>query len=133
MLMRITIIPIPISHYMGLALKNTLGFISFAIFAGFAVGIYPVAAADEETFNLSIKNHKFEPAELTVPSGKRIKLIVKNEDPTPEEFESKDLKREKVIGGNKQATIVVGPLKPGSYKFFGEYNESTAKGQLIAK
>jgi plastocyanin len=131
--MRITIICIPAINFMGFKLKNTLRFICFVFATSVGTGISTAHAADDETFTLSIKNHKFEPAELSVPSGKRIKLIVKNEDPTPEEFESKDLKREKVIGGGKQATIVVGPLKPGSYKFFGEYNESTAKGQLIAK
>jgi plastocyanin len=131
--MRITIICIPTIDSIGITLKNTLKFIYFALAIGFGAGISLAHAADDETFTLSIKNHKFEPSELSVPAGKRIKLIVKNEDPTPEEFESKDLKREKVIGGNKQTTIIVGPLKPGSYKFFGEYNESTAKGQLIAK
>jgi plastocyanin len=106
---------------------------SFTLAVGLACVTSMAVAADDEIFTLIIKHHKFEPAELTVPAGKRIKLVVKNDDPTPEEFESKDLKREKVIPGNKQATIVVGPLKPGTYKFFGEYNESTAKGQLVAK
>jgi hypothetical protein len=58
---------------------------------------------------------------------------VKNLDPTPEEFESRDLKREKVIPGKGQATIAIGPLKPGTYKFAGEYNEKTAQGQIVAK
>lgn len=91
------------------------------------------ALAQEATFSISIKDHRFEPAELQVPAGKKIKLLVKNLDSTPEEFESHDLKREKVIKGNSQATINIGPLKAGSYKFVGEYNEKTAKGVIIAK
>jgi plastocyanin len=88
-------------------------------------------AADE--FTLVIKDHRFEPAEITVPAGKKIKLIVQNQDATPEEFESHSLNREKVIAGKSSASIFIGPLKPGTYPFVGEYNEKTAKGVIVAK
>jgi hypothetical protein len=94
----------------------------------------PQALAEETpTFEILIKNHKFEPATLEVPADKKIKLIVKNQDPTPEEFESYELNREKVIPGNAQAIIFIGPLKPGTYPFFGEFNIKTAQGKIIAK
>jgi plastocyanin len=89
-------------------------------------------AADLEA-NLTIKNHQFSPAELKVPAGKKIKLIVQNQDSTPEEFESHELNREKVIAGNGKATIYVGPLAPGKYPFFGEFNEKTARGVIVAE
>ena len=91
------------------------------------------AAAAEPEFTIVIRNHRFEPAELKVPSGQRVKLVVDNQDGTPEEFESHSLNREKVIPGGKKATIYVGPLKPGRYNFFGEYNEKTAQGALVAE
>lgn len=91
------------------------------------------ARAADDTFTLTIKDHRFDPSELNVPAGKKLKLVVKNFDPTPEEFESHDLKREKVIAGKGQATITIGPLKPGTYKFVGEYHETTAQGQIVAK
>jgi plastocyanin len=91
------------------------------------------ALAQDASFTLTIKDHRFEPAELQVPAGKKIRLVVKNLDPTPEEFESHDLKREKVIPGKSEATILIGPLKPGTYKFIGEFHESTAKGSIVAK
>jgi plastocyanin len=96
---------------------------------------YPVAAAlaADDTVTLTIKDHRFEPARLEVPAGKKFNLVVKNLDATPEEFESHDLKREKVIAGKGQATITIGPLKPGTYKFVGEYHEKTAQGQMVAK
>jgi plastocyanin len=87
-------------------------------------------AADDE-FKLVIENHKFDPAEITVPVGKKIKLIVENRDATAEEFESHALNREKVIAGKSTATIFIGPLKPGRYPFVGEYNEATAKGTIV--
>src|SRR6185369_5994484 len=89
-------------------------------------------AADPE-FTIVIKDHRFEPAEITVPAGKKIKLIVQNQDATPEEFESHSLNREKVIAGKSSASIFIGPLKPGAYPFVGEYNEKTAKGVIVAK
>jgi plastocyanin len=91
------------------------------------------AVAAEEEFKLVIENHKFEPAELTVPAGAKFKLTVENRDATPEEFESHSLNREKVIAGKSSATIFIGPLKPGRYPFVGEYNEKTAKGVIVAK
>jgi plastocyanin len=92
----------------------------------------PARAAEDE-FKLTIENHKFEPAELVVPAGKKIKLVVENRDSTPEEFESHELNREKVIAAKSTATIFIGPLKAGRYPFVGEYNEKTAKGTIVAK
>ena len=89
-------------------------------------------AADKE-YTLVIRAHRFEPAELRVPANQKIKLIVHNQDATPEEFESHELNREKVIAPGAKATIFVGPLKPGRYPFFGEFHEQTARGVLIAE
>ena len=86
-----------------------------------------------QDYELIIKDHKFTPQTLEVPAGKKVKVIVKNQDSTPEEFESYELNREKIIKGNGQITLFVGPLKPGSYPFFGEFNKETAKGVIIAK
>jgi plastocyanin len=92
----------------------------------------PAAAADDE-YRLVIQDHRFQPAELVVPAGKKIKLVVENRDPTPEEFESHALNREKVIAGKSTATIFIGPLKPGRYSFVGEYNEKSAQGVIVVQ
>jgi plastocyanin len=102
-----------------------------ALFVTFALGA--VSASAQETYTIVIKDHRMSPAELEVPAGKKIKLLVDNQDPTPEEFESHSLNREKVIPGNSKATIFIGPLKPGSYEFFGEFHEATAQGRIVAK
>ena len=96
-------------------------------------GAFTAAAAAEPEFPLVIKNHRFEPTELKVPAGQRVKLLVHNQDSTPEEFESHSLNREKVIPGGAKATIFIGPLKPGRYPFFGEFNEKTAQGAVVAE
>lgn len=92
-----------------------------------------IAVAEEGVYTLIIKEHRFEPSEITIPAGKKIKLLVDNQDSTPEEFESHSLNREKVIAGKSKATIYIGPLTPGRYTFEGEFNAKTAHGAIIAK
>jgi hypothetical protein len=91
------------------------------------------AFAHAQDMTLTIKDHKFTPAELKVPANKRVKLTVVNDDPTPEEFESHEMKVEKVIPGKSKGIVRIGPLKPGRYPFVGEFHESTAKGVVIAE
>ena len=91
------------------------------------------APATGAPITLRIKDNKFVPAELDVPANTKFDLIVVNEDPTPEEFESHELNREKIVTGNGQITVPIGPLKPGRYPFFGEFHMDTAQGALIAK
>lgn len=100
----------------------------------FSLLLLPLAvlAADGD-YTIVIKDHRFQPAELAVPSGKKIKLVVDNQDATPEEFESHELNREKVIAGHSSATIFIGPLQPGRYPYFGEFHADTAKGVIVAK
>ncbi len=89
--------------------------------------------AEPPEYRLVIKNHRFEPATLAVPAGQKIKLVIDNQDPTPEEFESHLLNREKMVPANGKAVVFVGPLEPGAYPFFGEFNPKTATGTLSAK
>ena len=108
-------------------LLTSLAFAATTVLAGAAF------AAEPPEFTLAIKNHRFEPTELKVPAGQRVKLIVHNQDSTPEEFESHSLNRERVIPGGAKGTVFIGPLKPGRYTFFGEYHEATAKGAIVAE
>lgn len=99
-----------------------------------ALALFPVAAlAEDPEFSVVIRDHRFQPAEVRIPAGKKVRLVVDNQDTTAEEFESKELKREKVIPARSRATILIGPLKPGRYPFVGEFHEKTAKGVVIAE
>jgi hypothetical protein len=89
-------------------------------------------AADKE-FKLVIKDHYFVPSEIRIPAGQKVKLIVENQDATPEEFESHELNREKIIAPKSKVSIFIGPLKAGKYPFFGEFNQATARGIVIAE
>jgi plastocyanin len=98
----------------------------------FALSPLLAFAADTE-IAITIKDHKFIPAEVRVPAGKKVKLIIENQDATAEEFESHKLNREKIIAPRSKATVYIGPLKPGSYPFVGEFNAATARGVVIAE
>jgi plastocyanin len=91
------------------------------------------ATARADDLTLTIKDHHFTPAELKVKANTRVKITVVNNDATPEEFESKALRVEKVIPGKSKGVVRIGPLKPGRYSFVGEYHEDTAKGVVIAE
>ncbi|MGH6995691.1 MAG: cupredoxin domain-containing protein [Stellaceae bacterium] len=91
-----------------------------------------VAHAGDPSFTLTIKDRKFDVAELDVPANVKFTLTVKNLDKVPSEFESSDLNREKVVVGGGIITVYLGPLTPGSYEFFDDFNP-TARGHIVAK
>ncbi len=82
--------------------------------------------------SLVLKDHHFIPAELTVPAGVRFHIQVLNQDDTPAEFESNDLRVEKIAAPGISITVIAGPLKPGIYKFFDDYHPDLATGTLTA-
>jgi hypothetical protein len=89
-----------------------------------------LSAATPE-YVIEIRNHLFQPDVLTIPANTKVKLVIYNRDPTPEEFESFELNREKVILGGRKAIVFIGPLAPGEYPFFGEFNPQTALGTIV--
>ena len=96
----------------------------------FLAAAVPAVAADP--VRLVLKDHHFTPAEISVPSGERFRIEVENQDATPAEFESADLRAEKVVVAGGRITVLAGPLRPGAYVFFDDYNPDTAKGTLTA-
>jgi plastocyanin len=102
-----------------------------AFLAAFAQA--PAGAASMVTLHISIKDHRFQPAELKVPANTPVTLVVRNLDPTPEEFESNTLRVEKVVAGNSEITFNFRPLAPGRYRFYGDFNEATAQGAITAE
>ena len=91
------------------------------------------ACAKTPEFEIEIRNHLFQPDTVNIPANTKVKLVVYNRDATPEEFESYELNREKVIMGGRKANIFIGPLAPGVYPFFGEFNPKTAQGRVVAE
>ena len=90
-------------------------------------------AQDLPTFHLLIRNARFEPATFEVPANTKFRLLIKNEGPGAEEFESVELRKEKVLAPGASSFLIFQPLKPGVYKFFGDFHPETAQGQIVAK
>lgn len=105
------------------------------LFAAVLTGMLTIAqssyAADTGPV-LTLRNKQFEPKELTVPQGVKVKLVVRNMDTVAAEFESYDLSREVVVAAQGQATIYIGPLKPGRYRFFNDFDRDM-QGWIVVK
>lgn len=82
---------------------------------------------------ITIKDGRFIPEQLSAPAGRKFRLVIRNEGPGAEEFESVELNREKIIPAGQSAQILLGPLRPGTYPFFGEFHPRTAKGRIVVE
>src|SRR4051794_23683965 len=91
-----------------------------------------MAQGQYTTVEIVVKDKKFVPAEVRAPANARIVIQVKNQDAVAMEFESKSLKLEKVVAPNSEGLVRVGPLKPGKYEFFDDFNMSN-RGTLIVE
>ena len=105
-----------------------------ALFLGAAlVAAFPSGAQEVQEVALQIEQNRFQPEEIRVKAGRPFVLVITNKDKGPEEFESKDLRIEKIIPAGKTLRLRMPALKAGSYGFVGEYHEKTAKGRIIAE
>src|SRR5262245_27585542 len=95
--------------------------------------LVPIGADAADDIALTIENHRFQPEEIKVKAGEGFVLVITNKDKKAEEFESKDLRIEKVIPAGKTVRLKMPALKAGTYSFVGEYNEKTAKGKIVAE
>lgn len=112
---------------MAVRTRLRLAFAVFAVLAGAA------QAQDLPTFRLEMKNGHFDPTEIVVPANTRFKLVLHNAGTDAEEFESLELKKEKVLAPGASSFLVFAPLKPGSYRFFGEFHPDTAQGRIVSR
>jgi len=116
-------------------MKTALRFSTLAAVLALGLGAQSFDASAQEAtkVSLTLKDHKFSPAEPTAPAGKPVIIEVENQDKTPAEFESKTLRVEKVVPGGGKITVQVRALPPGRYRFFDDYHESTTEGFLVTR
>ena len=106
---------------------RTAGFVGMVVLV-----LAPPALADDPSFSIVLKNNQFIPREVQIPAGVKVKLVVRNDNPTPSEFESTQFHREKVGSPGQEISVFVGPLDPGSYEFFDDFHPET-RGHLVVK
>ncbi len=92
----------------------------------------PVAAQADQLVTLVIQNHTFSPSTFEVPAGERFRIQLASHDESVDEFESYDMKFEKIIVPGNTITVFAGPLHPGTYTFFDDYHPDQAKGTVTA-
>src|SRR5215831_21158983 len=90
------------------------------------------ALADDPVVTIIMKDHQFVPSEVPVPAGVKVKLLIKNEQSVSGEFESSSLHREKIVSAGSEITVYVGPLDPGTYDIFDDFNRDT-RGHIVVK
>ncbi len=96
------------------------------------LALTPSGAGAADAVLLTLKDHHFTPAQISVPANQRFRLEVTNQDSTPAEFESSDLRAEKIVVPGGMAVVMAGPLKPGTYTFFDDYHPDVARGTARA-
>jgi plastocyanin len=107
-----------------------IGVIVF-VAAAFAA-LAPASAEDLQTYQIAIKDHHFNPAELHVPAGKPFILEVANQDIQADEFEMSAPPLEKVIQPGASGRVRVRPLAKGRFTFFDDFHPDT-KGAIVAE
>jgi hypothetical protein len=98
-----------------------------------AMALLIAAPALTDDYVITLKDHKFSPNNLVIPADTKVKVIVKNMDSTPSEFESSDFDREKVVGANSEITVFIGPLSAGMYGYYDDFHRDTTTGSITAK
>jgi hypothetical protein len=104
------------------------------LFAAMSIALpFPAWADEPFAISLTLKDHKFEPAEIKAPANTPIVITLKNEDGAFEEFDSNALHTEKIVTGHGTVTIKLKPLAAGRYPFEGEFHAKTAQGMLVVE
>lgn len=101
------------------------------LFLALALAAAPALA--DNSVALTLKDHRFTPAEIHVKAGVPSTVTLTNADGETEEFDSVALKVEKVVTGHSTGTMRWRPLAPGRYPFMGEFHSDTAEGVVIAE
>ena len=111
-------------------IASTLRIAAFSALPLLAI-LAAVPACAAEPVRLTLKNHQFTPATVDVAAGQRFRIEVANQDVTPAEFESSDLRAEKIVVPGGKVAVMAGPLKPGTYSFYDDYHPDVAKGTVV--
>ncbi|MFT0213479.1 cupredoxin domain-containing protein [Pseudomonas sp. F1_0610] len=101
----------------------------------FWLGIFSLnaIAAETVTVQLEMKDGDLIPNTFTVPANTRIRIEVRNTGTSPVEFESTQLRKEKVLAPGAKSVVVIARLRPGTYSFFDDFHLDKPHGTIIAE
>ncbi|WP_274540010.1 MULTISPECIES: cupredoxin domain-containing protein [Xenorhabdus] len=90
-------------------------------------------AAEKFTLELEMNNGELTPPILSVPAKTPVRIKIRNTGTEPVEFESTQLRKEKVLAPGANSVVVIAPLKPGKYTFFDDFHLAHPAGEIIAE
>ncbi len=114
---------------MGKSLNRLIAYVVVALVA--VVGTAVAADAPPE-IPLTIDKNQFQPNEVKVKANAPFVLVITNKSAKAAEFESKDLRVEKVVPAGKTVNVRMRALKPGTYSFLDDFNQQ-ATGRIVAE
>jgi len=119
---------------MTLRFSAFVGLVSAALAAAvFLPAPAQAGAAELPAYTVVAKNGRLIPNILNVPAGVRFKIVVRNEGRDAIEFESLQLRKEKVLAPGAESFVVIAPLKPGEDDFFDEFHPDTGRSRIVVK
>lgn len=92
-----------------------------------------VRADDLATYQIVLKDHKFTPSEIHVPTGKPFIIEVSNEGDAADEFEMIIPSIEKTLMPGQRARLRMRPLGVGIFSFVGESDPNDEKGSFVSE
>ncbi len=104
-----------------------------AAFAILLITAMPAWAEDLPTFKVEMKDGVITPLRLEVPADKPFKIEIHNTGTTPAEFESIELRKEKVVAPGAVSFVVIKKISPGEYKFFDDFHPNAPQVTVVAK
>ena len=114
------------------AVRPVRTFFAFTLGAAVLFASEHARAQQSASVAISVKDHRFQPSQISAPANRPISIKVKNLDATPMEFESVSLRVEKVIAPSSEGTVNVRALPPGRYEFVDDFHQET-RGTLIVQ
>ncbi|HET6375390.1 MAG TPA: cupredoxin domain-containing protein [Methylocella sp.] len=91
------------------------------------------SGGEEPVFTIEFNNGKITPLRIEVPANQRFVLELRNTGGSPVEFESSELRKEKVVAAGTTASLVFRALDPGEYPFFDDFHPGAPQAVLVAK
>jgi hypothetical protein len=112
---------------------SIFGYLASAAFAAAVFLSGSAQGAELPTYTVVAREGRLIPDTLNVPAGVRFKIAVRNEGRDAIEFESLQLRKEKVLAPGAASFVVIAPLKPGEYAFFDEFHPNTGHMRIVVK
>ena len=124
---------VPAAHLIDALAVRRIMMVGATTAAVLLVGADIGRAQEDPVFHIEFKDGAVTPRRLEVPANRRFVLELRNAGATPAEFESRELRKEKVLAPGTTSILVIRTLDPGEYDFFDDFHPDAPPAVLVAK